>query len=410
MSRKKIFIHAGWENDALIGTVFADNVRGKEAYSFEYHEDWLIHHGNLVLDPDILPFSGRQYLQGKETYGFLQDISPDRWGRKLIQRKRIIKDGKTGSILPSDYYLEINDFVRSGGIRIKTEENGEFAGRSDVLPVPPITSLRELEQAVRGFERADKDEEKWLNTLLAPGSSLGGARPKANVVDRDGNLWIAKFPSKNDDRNISAWEMTVHDLAVACQLDTPEAMYKEIDGRGVFLSKRFDREGTKRIHTASAMTMLGLTDGTEEGDYLSVAEFIRANCSRANENMEELWKRMVFSVIVNNTDDHLRNHSFILKNNDWTLSPVYDVNPDPDPAISMPIDSGKAEKNIQNLLEYAGFFHLSGPRAREYLAFAAATVERLWEKCADNYGIAKAEQRETGRVFNAILKELSTLL
>ncbi|MBQ7564698.1 MAG: HipA N-terminal domain-containing protein [Lachnospiraceae bacterium] len=186
MSEKRIYAYAAWEQNNPIGTFFVNQIRGKETYSFEYDETWLLRHSDIFLDPDIMPYPGRQYLNdGKETYGMLQDMSPDRWGRKLIQRKEAIAAQKEGrsvrTLLPSDYLLNVNDVTRSGGIRLTTERQTEFNDTVEKLSVPPITELRELEQAVQGFERTDKEEEKWLNTLINPGSSLGGARPKANI-------------------------------------------------------------------------------------------------------------------------------------------------------------------------------------------------------------------------------------
>ena len=211
---RKLTAHAGWENDAVIGTVCIEEIRGKEKFSFEYEPKWLMQHENLILDPNLFNRPGLQYVpQSKEVFGFLSDISPDRWGRKLIQRHFAEAESVNGSqpsirrrVLESDYICGVSDFTRQGGIRLS--ENGHFL--SDVEPaVPPVTKLRELEHAAAMLERHEGNVEKWLSQLMNPGSSLGGARPKANVQNTDGSLWIAKFPSKNDDIDVGAWEMVV---------------------------------------------------------------------------------------------------------------------------------------------------------------------------------------------------------
>ena len=376
MGELALSIHAGWRNNEKIGTVFINNVRGKEIYSFEYEHEWLVKNKDLYFDPDIQPFMGRQYLtEGKETYGFLQDISPDRWGRKLLQRKDSNLARNEGrapyTLMPSDYLLGVQDKLRYGGIRIKLNDN--YVDNSLNSPVPPFTRLRELEQAVRSLENNDPNNDEWLNMLIVPGSSLGGARPKANVIDNNGNLWIAKFPSRYDECNIGAWEYIASKLADKCYISTNQVSFIKSGDKDIFLTKRFDRNGDARIHAASAMTLLSLTDGSDEGNYIKIADFIRANCNDVSSNLEELWRRMVFSVAINNTDDHLRNHSFLLQNdNSWSLSRVYDINPNPFKSVSLDIDIG-IKKNLMNLFEYAEFFNISQSKAKDYIFFVAST-------------------------------------
>lgn len=228
--------------------------------------------------------------------------------REAIRAKKA--DEKPRKLVESDYLLGVYDKARMGGLRFKTYTEEEFLSDDKELATPPWTSLRQLEQASISFENDDNAlEEKWLRQLIAPGSSLGGARPKASVMAPDGALWIAKFPSKHDEFNSGAWEMVVHELAKMCGLNVPEAKLEKFSKTGsTFLVKRFDRDGEQRIHFSSAMTMLGKKDGAGSIDgssYLEIASFLRANGAKAKEDLAELWRRIVFSMAVSNTDDHL---------------------------------------------------------------------------------------------------------
>lgn len=241
--------------------------------------------------------------------------------------------GETAKAVRERLSLGVYDEARMGGLRFKTDSEGAFLSNDKEYATPPWTSLRELEQASYAFENDDTGlEEKWLKQLIAPGSSLGGARPKASVMAPDGSLWIAKFPSKHDDFNSGAWEMVAHDLAMKCGLNVPEAKVEKFSKLGTtFLVKRFDRVGAQRIHFSSAMTMLGKKDGanaTDGSSYLEIVSFLKADGAKPKRDLEELWKRIVFSMAVSNTDDHFRNHGFILSDEGWELSPLYDVNPD----------------------------------------------------------------------------------
>ena len=336
---KKIYVFADFlpfQNE-LIGTIYVSQTRGKEFYSFEYEQSWL-EKGNMMLDPDLQLYKGRQYINDdKNIFGVFADSCPDRWGKRLMKRREELRAKKAGEkpqkLLESDYLLGVYDEARMGGLRFKTEQNGEFLSNDKEYATPPWTSLRELEQASFAFENDDTDlEGKWLKQLIAPGSSLGGARPKASVMAPDGSLWIAKFPSKHDDFNSGAWEMVVHDLAEKCGLNVPEAKIEKFSKLGTtFLVKRFDRVGAQRIHFSSAMTVLGKKDGanaTDGSSYLEIVSFLKADGAKPKRDLEELWKRIVFSMAVSNTDDHFRNHGFILSHDGWELSPLYDVNPD----------------------------------------------------------------------------------
>jgi serine/threonine-protein kinase HipA len=324
------------ETPLPLGRLYANNSRGREIYSFEYSAEWLSSkYNSIMLDPDIGFTRGRQYLTDKPLFGIFADSCPDRWGRLLIKRRETIyaieHNIPPRSLTEADYLLGVYDETRMGALRFTTEEDGQFLSSDTSLCAPPWTTLRALENASLSFESGKKsDEKKWLEQLLAPGSSLGGARPKASVQAPDGSLWIAKFPSKHDEWNTGAWEMAVHKLAEKCGLNVPDAKLETFSRNGsTFLVKRFDRKGTRRIHYASAMALRGKTDGnsSEATSYLDIASFIKTYGASPKNDLRELWKRIVFNMAVSNTDDHLRNHGFILNETGWVLSPMFDVNP-----------------------------------------------------------------------------------
>ena len=330
-NQKIIYVYESFKftTPNFLGTLFVENVRGRESYSFEYDADWLKSSANyMYLDPDLQLYAGRQYPTGaKNVFGLFADSSPDRWGRLLMtRRERILAEQegrKPRKLLDSDFLMGVYDETRMGAIRFKLDKDGPFLSDDSETPTPPWTSLRTLEEASRQFENDESGlEQKWINQLIKPGSSLGGARPKATVLDTKGNLWIAKFPSKHDDINVGAWEKVTHDLARLCGLDVPESMLIDFSKYGsTFLVRRFDRNGAARIHFASAMTMLGKTDGASAADgssYLELVSFIKANGAAPKRDLTELWKRIVFNMAVSNTDDHMRNHGFILKADDMS--------------------------------------------------------------------------------------------
>ena len=303
-----------FDEPVILGTLFVNVTRGNENYSFEYNDEWLKKTNYSVsLDPQLPLIRGRLYSNDKNIFGVFADASPDRWGRTLMNRReRIVADNesrKPNKLYDSDYLLGVYDETRMGGLRFKLVEGGEFLSGDREMSVPPWTALRTLEEASRRFENDENGlAEKWLKQLIKPGSSLGGARPKATVIDTNGELWIAKFPSKHDENDSGAWEKVVHDLAEMCGLEKPESKLEKFSKNGsTFLVKRFDREGERRIHFASAMTLLGRRDGDSAEDgisYLDIASFIRSYGASPKEDLVELWKRIVFNMAVNNTDDH----------------------------------------------------------------------------------------------------------
>lgn len=402
-NEKKIYVYADFleYDNELIGVLYESGEKGREIYSFEYDENWLKKE-EMILDPDLSLFRGRQYLkEDKKIFGLFADSCPDRWGRILMDRRELIRannqNEKPKKLSEKDYLLGVYDESRMGGIRFKTEEDGEFVSYEKDFATPPWTSLRKLEEASRQFEKDEnKVDEKWIRQLIAPGSSLGGARPKASVVAPDETLWIAKFPSKNDDYDVGAWEMVVHDLAELCKLNVPSATIEKFSNIGsTFLVQRFDRNKEKRIHFASAMTMLGKQDGADarEGNsYLEIVSFLKANGVSPKEDIRELWKRIVFSMLVSNTDDHFRNHGFILERNGWKLSPVYDINPNIyGEHLTLNVDDVNSNIDLDLVISSAYYYGIEESEAKEIVEEFKIIIRDNWKKLAKNYGVHRSE-------------------
>ena len=411
---KTIFVYDDFsmQNPILIGILYVNSLKGGESYSFEYDREWLKKTSlKITLDPELMPYSGRQYPFGKTIFGLFSDSSPDRWGRVLMNKRERILAGKEGrkpaKLYDSDYLLGVYDETRLGGIRFKTEPNGAFLSADKKTAAPPWASLRTLEEASRNFENEDIAlSEKWLNQLIRPGSSLGGARPKATVMDPKEQLWIAKFPSRNDENDSGAWEMVTHDLARICGLHVPEAKLEKFSKLGsTYLVKRFDRILNKRVHFASAMTLLGKTDGAsvaEGTSYLDIAAFIKSYGAQPKRDLIELWKRIVFNMAVSNTDDHLRNHAFIFTENGWRLSPLYDVNPVPyGDELSLNVDEADNSINIDLAIETAVRFGLSRTDATNDAKDILVIVRENWEKLATAYGLSRRLIEEMRPAFRA---------
>jgi serine/threonine-protein kinase HipA len=402
-TEKTIYVYENWrtEDPSLIGLLKASYSRGQETFSFEYTTEWLDSvKSSYSLDPDLNLYRGRQYAPSdKHLFGLFTDSCPDRWGRLLMKRKEAIdarkEDRKPRTLTESDFLLGVYDESRMGALRFSLEEGGEFLSNEKDYTTPPWIKLRTLENASIAFEKDERGfEEKWLNELLAPGSSLGGARPKASVQAVDGSLWIAKFPSRNDEYNSGAWEKVVHDLARLCSLNVPESKLETFSKNGsTFLVKRFDRDGRRRIHYASAMTLIGKTDGASAADgtsYLDLAAFIRANGADPKQDLMELWKRIVFNMAVSNTDDHLRNHGFILTPAGWRLSPLFDVNPVPSgDRLSLNVSEFDNSIDLSLAIEVAEYFGLTKDESVNVSADLCETVKNNWVRIAGTYGISR---------------------
>lgn len=414
INQKTIFVYDDFSTDqpVLMGSLYVNVIKGGESYSFEYDKGWLKKTGlTLTLDPELMPYSGRQYPTGKNIFGLFADASPDRWGRVLMnKRERILaeKEGrKPSKLYDSDYLLGVYDETRMGGIRFKVNPEGPFLSDDKETAAPHWATLRTLEEASRNFENDETGlTEKWLNQLIKPGSSLGGARPKATVVDTKNQLWIAKFPSKNDENDTGAWEIVAHDLAALCGLNVPEAKLEKFSPLGsTFLIKRFDRLGSKRVHFASAMTLLVKKDGASAADgssYLDIAAFIKSYGAQPKKDLIELWKRIVFNMAVTNTDDHLRNHAFILTDKGWILSPLYDVNPVPyGDELSLNVDEYDNSISIDLAVQTAVKFGISKSDAEAVAEDILQIVRDNWERTAAGYALTRRQIEEMRPAFNA---------
>jgi len=413
---KKILVYADWqdlENAQLMGVLHASSLRGKEVLSFEYDKKWLKSGFTQKIDPDLELFEGFQYVrEGKNNFGIFLDSSPDRWGRVLMERRETIlakiENRQRKTLSETDFLLGVFDEQRVGALRFKTNINGEFQNNNKNFATPPFSSIKELERASYNLENEliENDDEtlKWLNLLLAPGSSLGGARPKAGVIDENGELWIAKFPSQNDIYDVGAWEMVANELAQNAGLNVAKATAAKFYGKHhTFLSKRFDRTANgKRIHFASAMTLLGYNDGANFQDgasYLEIVEFILQNGANIDADLQELFRRIAFSVCVKNTDDHLRNHGFLLAKNGWTLSPAFDINPNPKgTGLKLNISENDNSLDFNLLIEVAPFFRISAENAEQIIKKIKKTVLN-WQKIASKYKISKEEQKYMSSAF-----------
>ncbi len=404
---KKILVYADFDwlkQIELIGELNFENLRGSANYGFQYNTEWLRKHSDILLSDDINNYPGMQYnRQGKDIFGCFSDAFPDRWGRMLINRREQIlarEEKRPVKILSSlDYLIGIDDFSRIGGFRFKTNENDKFINDESSLSVPPLTNLRKLIQASREIEKSEEKNElpdkKWINQLLQPGTSLGGARPKASLIDENKNLYVAKFPSLNDDYNIGLWEHFSHILAQKAGINVASTQVIQSGEKyHTLLSKRFDRNNeNKRIHFASAMTMLGCIDGDNYSNgygYLDIVDFIIKACTDVENNLKELYRRVAFNICIGNTDDHLRNHGFLLTSKGWTLSPAYDINPSLNNFHSLLISSSSNESDLNILLDSSNEYLLEKEQCNVIIQ-EVVDIVKTWKKTAKQLKIPKLE-------------------
>jgi len=417
MARNKfdIYVYAHWipmTEPKMIGILSAHFGKGKKAFSFEYDKEWLKSKPQQLLDPDIQFYSGPQFPNNKENFGIFLDSMPDTWGKTLMKRRAAQeakeKDKKAPTLYEIDFLLGVYDESRMGALRFKTEKEGPFLDNNDKTPTPPWSSIRELQEAAKNLESDENDDhtKKWLAILMAPGSSLGGARPKANILDKHKNLWIAKFPSKSDVIDKAAWEFLIYQLAIDSGINMSLSKIEKITGNfNTFFTRRFDRSNGERIHFASAMTMTNNTEDTTRDDqasYLDIAEFIQNYGANIDENLEQLWRRMVFNIAISNTDDHLRNHGFILTDEGWILSPAYDLNPSIDKGgLSLNIDMDNNALDFELAKSVGEYFRLDDAQMETILDEVMISVGN-WKTVADKIGILKKEQEIMGQAFNTV--------
>jgi len=402
---REVLVYADWqeiEQPVLVGVLRQSMVRNHEHFSFRYDDAWLLSEHARAIDPDLSLFQGEQHSSGDDNFRTFLDSCPDRWGRTLMQRREAIlarqEDRPRRRLTEVDYLLGVHDTYRMGALRFKEVETGPFLNNLDELAAPPLTSLRELEQVAWRIQEPDSDDDpdiaRWLGMLISPGSSLGGARPKASVVVGEDELWLAKFPGHEDDYDMAGWEYLTYQLALEAGIVMAPAKLEALASmHRTFLTKRFDRSPDSRIHFSSAMTQLGYYDGRANGaSYLEIAEFLTRNGGNVPEDLPQLWRRILFSVAVSNTDDHLRNHGFLLTPAGWVLSPAYDINPNPaGPAgLTLNIDEADNSLDIDLVMSVAPYFQLRAPQAKAIMDAVLAAVS-TWRPKAERQGLPAIE-------------------
>jgi serine/threonine-protein kinase HipA len=417
VERRQLYVYADWQGLAqgpqLMGTLSAVPVRGKEVFSFAYAPQWLALPQAQALDPALQLFTGPQYLpEDQPNFGLFLDSAPDRWAAAHVPARggpgpagRPPRAAPAGVRLPAGRFRWV-----SHGLRFKTDPSGPFLNDNRAMAAPPWTSLRELEFASLQLERADAPQDpdylKWLFMLVAPGSSLGGARPKASVVDEHGQLWIAKFPSGQDEHDVGAWEAVVNELAQSAGLQVATGRAQRFNSRHhTYLSQRFDRTDTgERLHFASAMTLLGYQDGTDHQDgasYLELAGLLVQQGAHVAQDLTELWRRIVFNICVSNTDNHLRNHGFLLTPQGWHLAPAFDLNPIRyGQGLKLNISETDNALDLDLAREVAPYFRLTAAQAESVLAQVVAAVQQ-WPAVASRYQLSRTEQEVMAGAFTA---------
>ncbi len=412
---RKLYVYADFDwlkEIELIGELGYESLRGSDSYSFSFDAGWLKRHGDLFLSEDLNNYPGMQYTQpGKDIFGCFSDALPDRWGRTLLLRREQLaasEEGRPVRRLSSfDFLRGIDDFLRMGGFRFKEAKNGNFINVSENLKIPPLADVHDLIAASMEIEKSEEEnllpDKRWVAQLVQPGSSLGGARPKASVIGDDRMIYVAKFPSRKDDYDVGLWEHFAHLLARKAGINAAQTEVLSVGGKyHTLLSKRFDRtsEG-RRIHFASAMTLLGFSDGDDaaaEHGYLDMVDFILQHCTDVEINLQELYRRVAFNVCIGNSDDHFRNHGFLLTAKGWVLSPAYDMNPTLNEYQSLLITSASNRADL-HILQDACEDYMLGRKVAEGIIREVANVVKDWRSLAMRLGIPQREMH----VFAGIL-------
>jgi len=395
-----------------VGTLARARSRGHEIIRFRYTEDWSSNQRHaFAIDPELPLTAGDFHPRaGRALHGVFRDSSPDRWGRVLMERREADEarreQRKPRRLSDWDFLTGVSDAARMGGLRLRDPQSERWL--DDRAPgVPPVTRLRELEAAARGVDEDDAtarpEYSEWLRMLVVPGSSLGGTRPKASFLDEHGALWLAKFPANDDRRDFGACEFLVHRLASAAGIETPESRLAHFSGRHhTFCVKRFDRSGPSRVHYASAMTLLQRDDG-DAGSYLEIAEALQrqGDVGRLDEDLAQLYRRIAFSILVGNRDDHLRNHGFLRGSTGWRLAPAFDINPDPDKRDhALAIDETDPRPSLATLRSTAPFYRLKD-RAAADIEEQVLTTVRTWRRVADDIGIGERDVTALAEVMQS---------
>ena len=407
MSDRELLVYVDLSGAAHpVGRLWARRARNRESASFEYDAQWLANSARFALEPALMLGRGPQHTpQGRSLFGAFGDSAPDRWGRNLIQRderRRALAGGRAPRSLGEvDFLLGVGDIARQGALRFKETPDGPFLASSDGANVPPLIRLGELLNAAMRVA-ADGDDDNDLRLILAPGSSLGGARAKASVLELNGQLSIAKFPQDDDAYPVMQWESVALDLAHRADIVVPTWRLEHVADRTALLLRRFDREGDIRIPYLSAMSMLGASDN-EDHSYLEIVDAIRQYGSEPEQDCAQLWRRIVFNILISNTDDHLRNHGFLYDaaGAGWRLSPAYDMNPTPTDVrarvLSLAIDEADDTASLDVARGMARQCGLKPPAADEIVAEVQAAVAQ-WRAVAATQGL---HAREIARMASA---------
>ena len=412
---RKIYVYADFDwlkTAVLVGELGYESLRGTDSYSFCYDHNWLRQYSDLYLSADINNYTGLQFTQpDRDIFGCFGDALPDRWGRLLLNRREQIRAQEekrpVRKLSSYDYLLGIDDYSRMGGFRFKESPDGEFINCDATLRIPPLTDIQVLVAASMEVEKSEErnllPDKKWLLQLVHPGTSLGGARPKAGVLNEEGELCVAKFPSRNDEYDIGLWEHLSHLLAKEAGVEAAETRAITAGEKyHTLLSKRFDRttDGHRR-HFASAMTLLGLTDGcnAQTGNgYLDIVDFILQHCCNVEANLRQLYRRVAFSIAIGNSDDHFRNHGFLLTPKGWTLAPAYDLNPTFNDHQSLLINATTNRSDLQLLLASSEEYMIGKEEATHIIEEVKDGVSQ-WRSMATRLGIAKREMDLFAQVF-----------
>ncbi|HEY2528873.1 MAG TPA: HipA domain-containing protein [Xanthobacteraceae bacterium] len=382
-------------------------------FSFEYGPAWLKQAEALAFDPDLTLVEGPQYPAAERgSFGIFLDSSPDRWGRLLMQRRENVRaresKEKPAALNEWNYLLGVHDETRLGALRFQLEEGGPFVDADDRFAAPPITSLGELQAASLNFEQHIDEEDHpdyqlWLSQLFAPGTSLGGARPKASVRDERGVLHIAKFPSRNDERDVGAWELVAHRLAAKAGIDVPPTRGMQLPKSPytTFLARRFDRTETeRRLAFISAMTLVQRADGEPGASYLEFVELLQSRGVNTHRDCVELFRRVVFNILIHNTDDHLRNHGFLISREGISLSPVYDINPSLERnELALAINEVETACDISIAMDASSDYGISKKEADGVIQKVREAVSS-WRAEATSLRIPKAEQELMAAAFD----------
>jgi serine/threonine-protein kinase HipA len=382
----------------FVGRLWARARQKKESASFEYDPEWLQNPVNFSLEPALQLGPGPFHTADDiPMFGAIGDSAPDRWGRALMrrmERRRADREKQVPrTLFEIDYLLLVDDQTRAGALRFKAEDGGAFLRESDARRVPPLVELPKLLSAAQRVIDEDETDED-LQLLLAPGSSLGGARPKASVREPDGRLAIAKFPRKDDEVSTVLWEAVALELAAKSGISVASGRVEKVGKKPVLILQRFDRKGVQRIPFLSAMSMLGAKDN-QPRSYLEMVDVLRRYGAAPKRDMEALWRRIVFNIMISNTDDHLRNHGFLYEGaNGWRLSPAYDLNPVPvdikPRVLTTSINEDDGTASLDLAMEVAEYFELDASVARKIVRQTGRAVSS-WRSVAKQMAINDTE-------------------